>query len=125
MPGLGRSGKMDMQYSIFKPMPKEGNLRDRNYLNWILGYPCLIPSCQVINDLKSDGLIAYHHYKGLGGGGMGIKPPDYHSIPLCDEHHNLWERMGESYFNLDREYIMTKMNKYLIDYIIHLKNGGK
>jgi len=56
---------------------------------------------------------------------MGIKPPDYHCIPLCDEHHNLWERMGESYFNLDREYIMTKMNKYLIDYIIHIKNGGK
>jgi hypothetical protein len=32
--------------------------------------------------------------------------------------------MGESYFKLDREYILTKINEYLIDYIINLKNGG-
>jgi hypothetical protein len=79
----------------------------------------------VTNDLISDGLIAYHHYKGLKGGGMSFKPPDYHAIPLCAEHHNIWHRMGESYFNLDREYIVEMMTKYLIDYIINLKNGGK
>jgi hypothetical protein len=57
---------------------------------------------------------------------MSIKPPDYHAIPLCAEHHNLWHSMGESYFNLDTEYIITKINEYLIDYIINLKtNGGK
>jgi len=56
---------------------------------------------------------------------MSIKPPDYHAIPLCNEHHNLWHRMGERYFDLDREYIISKMAKYLIDYIIHLKDGGK
>ena len=91
----------------------------------MLRYPCLIPRCGVVNDLISDGLIAYHHYKGLKGGGMSLKPPDYHAIPLCAEHHNLWHRMGESHFNLDREYILEMMNKYLIDYIINLKNGGK
>jgi hypothetical protein len=52
---------------------------------------------------------------------MAIKPTDYHVIPLCAECHNLWHRMGESYFKLDREYILTKINEYLIDYIINLK----
>jgi len=33
--------------------------------------------------------------------------------------------MGESHFNLDREYILEMMTKYLIEYIINLKNGGK
>jgi hypothetical protein len=57
---------------------------------------------------------------------MSIKPTDYHAIPLCAEHHNLWHRMGESYFKLDREYILEMMNKYLIDYIINIKHpvGG-
>jgi predicted HNH restriction endonuclease len=90
----------------------------------VVSYPCLIPGCQKINGHPSDGLIAYHHYKGLKGGGMAIKPTDYHVIPLCAECHNLWHRMGESYFKLDREYILTKINEYLIDYIINLKNGG-
>jgi len=53
---------------------------------------------------------------------MAIKPTDYHVIPLCDEHHNLWHRMGESYFNLDIGYVLTKMTEYLIDYIIHIKS---
>ena len=56
---------------------------------------------------------------------MSIKPPDYHAFPLCAEHHNLWHSMGESHFNLDREYILEMMTKYLIEYIINLKNGGK
>jgi hypothetical protein len=102
-------------------MPKVRLARDQNYLNWIISYPCLIPNCGKVNNLKSDGLIAWHHYKGLKGGGMGIKPPDYHAIPLCAEHHNLWHRMGESYFKLDRGYILDQMNKYLIAYIIHIK----
>ena len=116
---------MDMTYSIFNPMPKGGDHRDQNYLNWVARYPCLIPKCGVVNDLPSDGLIAWHHYKALKGGGMSIKPPDYHAIPLCAEHHNLWHSQGESHFNLDREYILEMMTKYLIDYIINLKNGGK
>jgi hypothetical protein len=117
---------MEMKYSIFNPQPKDGEYRDPKYLSWVLKYPCLIPGCGVKNDLQSDGLITYHHFKGLKGGGMSIKPPDYHVVPLCDEHHNLWHRMGESYFNLDREYILTKMLEYIMHYTINLKsNGGK
>ena len=108
---------MDMTYSIFNPTPKVGVLRDPRYLKFILTKPCLIPGCNVLNRNPEDSLIAYHHFKGLLGGGMSIKPPDYHAIPLCQGHHSLWHSHGISYFSIDTESIMNSIIKYLIEYI--------
>ena len=108
---------MGMTYSIFNPMPKTGVMRDDKYLKFITTHPCMIPGCNVLNRNPEDGLIAYHHYKGLRGGGMAVKPPDYHAIPLCDEHHTLCHSQGMSFFCLDTGFIMESIIKYLMEYI--------
>jgi hypothetical protein len=98
-------------------MQKDGVQRDKKYLEYIITNPCLVPGCGVCNRNPGDGLIAYHHFKGLRGGGMSIKPPDYHAIPLCDEHHTLCHSHGMAYISLDTEFIMNSIIKYLIGYI--------
>ena len=113
-----------MSYSIFNPMTKEGVLRDQKYLNFIAKQTCMCPGCSVRNRVPEDGLIAYHHFKGLKGGGMSIKPPDFHAIPLCQYHHNLVHQMGMSALNLDIECILKSILGYLIEYIQLIKEAS-
>lgn len=36
-----------------------------------------------------------HHHGRRGGGGMGIKTSDLHTVPICDAHHREFHRTGE------------------------------
>jgi len=97
---------------------KSKNERDAKYLSLIKGKPCIALRCSVSNRPGQDGLIAYHHVRELGGGGTGLKPSDYDCVPLCDYHHKLWHQKGMFALNLDMEYILKAINRYLIEYIL-------
>lgn len=52
------------------------------------------------------------HYRKGHTGGMGLKPPDDRTLPLCPYHHNLQGNIGENAFwtraGLDPEELLEK-----------------
>jgi hypothetical protein len=86
--------------------PKPHAHRDKAYLAYIRAQPCA--KC------GRPGPSHAAHMRCLKGGGTGLKPSDYHAIPLCDEHHNVWEHgKGVKSLNIDA---CGEVLKRVIDY---------
>jgi hypothetical protein len=41
---------------------------------------------------RTEEIQAHHHGRHAGGGGMGLKTDDYHTVPLCPAHHQEWHQ---------------------------------
>ncbi len=57
-----------------------------------------------------------HHVKVFKGGGMGIKPPDCHCVPLCDACHKKLDsiNMSEKAFWWDDGYDIDRIVRDLM-----------
>ena len=64
--------------------------RDQKYLDFIRAQPCCITGFR-------DTVIA-HHVKLYGGGGAGLKPSDYLTVPLRHDMHQELHDRGEPSF---------------------------
>ena len=42
-------------------------------------------------------MVAHHHGKAAGGGGVSIKGSDLRTVPLCDAHHTEFHKTGKVY----------------------------
>jgi hypothetical protein len=78
--------------------------RSTKYLNHVRSLPCCI--C---------GEKAEAHHM---GGGMGIKGPDLHAIPLCRLHHSEYHYFGQDTFwdrhNMDKwKMIVDTLTEYV------------
>lgn len=62
-------------------------IRSKRYLDWVRSRPCCI--CGGTQDIH-----AHHHGRREGGGGMGIKTCDLHTVPLCQTCHGQWHQQG-------------------------------
>lgn len=62
-------------------------LRSALYLKWVRSQPCCICGA-------TQGIHAHHHGRKEGGGGMGIKTCDLHTVPLCESCHRQWHQHG-------------------------------
>ena len=74
--------------------------RSAKHLRWIRTLRCIDPLCQARN------IEAAHVRHGLPAGGMagvGIKPADYWTVPLCREHHREAHTKGHETF--EREHL--------------------
>lgn len=64
-----------------------------NHLKFIRGLPCLIcqdnTSTEACHVRMADGRI------GKPNSGLGKKPPDWFTVPLCSRHHRDQHSMGE------------------------------
>ena len=90
------------------PQPKDKNFRSKKYLNWLKEQPPLI---------WGTGQTVYHHLKCLNSGGIGLKPPDNHCIPISDSVHQELHRYGElnvldGRYGYNREYLKEAAEKY-------------
>jgi hypothetical protein len=58
------------------------------------------------------------HHEKLNRGGVGLKPPDTHCVPLCRIHHDEQERLGSRAFwekhNID---VKMKIIEFLTTYL--------
>ncbi len=63
-------------------------LRSRAYLEFVRQHPC------VFCPASGEGIHAHHHGRRRGGGGMGIKPCDLFTVPLCHLHHGELHKRG-------------------------------
>lgn len=52
------------------------------HLAWVRSLPC---SCW--RGARCEGIMHAHHVRVNTGGGMGMKPPDHWTVPLCAKHH--------------------------------------
>lgn len=62
--------------------------RSDAYLAFIRSRPCSVTG-------SSSDVVA-HHVRCLGGGGAGLKPPDWTCVPLTAEEHAYLHARGES-----------------------------
>lgn len=51
------------------------------HLAWIRTLPCAVRSA------RCGSRVHAHHVRTGTGGGMGLKPDDRHTVPLCPAHH--------------------------------------
>lgn len=73
--------------------------RNAKYLAYVRGLPCC--SCEIHASSE-----AAHVRKG-NGGGVGLKPSDYRTVPLCRECHSHQHLIGEKTFWTNRGEIDT------------------
>lgn len=104
---------------FFNPQLKRKNEKDLKYRKFIESLPCMVPGCMECRE----GYVAAHHCRNLGGGGIGLKPSDFDAVPLCDKHHKSVHQKGWSVLNLDTEYLLICINRYLTEYIQILQGG--
>ena len=87
--------------------------RNAKYLSWIRQQACVVTDM----DFTQTDMVA-HHVRSLHGGGMGLKPSDYCTIPLTAfQHaklHSMIEKEYYKMFELDVEKIMRELlGRYL------------
>ena len=69
----------------------DGPLRLPSHLKWIRGLICAVPYCE-------NNQIEAAHIRIGTDGGMGVKPSDSFTIPLCRTHHQRSHDIGETSF---------------------------
>ena len=95
--------------SNFNPVPKFKTYRNRKYLDWIQGQPCII--------CGSRETVPHHIRHIYWGSGVANKSHDYVSVPLCAKHHNDEHSMpflDKSLVNIERiiiEFLMRYIEK--------------
>lgn len=59
------------------------------YLRWVRTFPCIV--C-------GNGDVHAHHVQVCNPNGIGTKPSDFRTLPLCPYHHNDLHMTGERRF---------------------------
>ena len=82
--------------------------RSDDYLKFMRGEPCCVPSCKVLTSVP-------HH---AGRKYKAIKPSDFSTVPLCDPHHGELHQDGvltfQSRYDVSFVRVMAeKMHKFL------------
>lgn len=54
---------------------------------WVRSHCCSIPGC-------FGGPIEFAHLRTAANSGMGMKPPDWYGISLCERHHRIAHNLG-------------------------------
>ena len=68
-------------------------IRSPSHLAWIRTHVCVLS-----NRGECDGRIEAAHVRIGHGGGMGMKPGDDRSLPLCHSHHAEQHNIGDQTF---------------------------
>lgn len=90
-------------------IPKPKRERDEQYLAWIRTQPCCLwnPKCNQPAEP--------HHVREKGKGGMGTKPSDRRTVPLCRGAHDVYHEIGREEFEaaecVDLEAIILRLNR--------------
>lgn len=62
--------------------------RSARYLSFVRRQRCWF--CQTDRDV-----VAHHHSRKHGGGGVGMKGCDLLTVPLCNQHHQEWHQRAQ------------------------------
>lgn len=74
-----------------KSPKRSSRWRSISHCNFVRSHNCVVPGC--------DGRpIEVAHVRNGSGAGMGQKPDDFHTISLCQGHHDTQHQIGEISF---------------------------
>jgi hypothetical protein len=59
------------------------------YLEYVRARGCCVRWFRSLGKCAGD-VVAHHHGRAAGGGGIALKPSDFRTVPLCDAHHGLF-----------------------------------
>ena len=90
------------------PMPKRGKLDYPPYIKWIKTLPC----CET-----SDKNIDPAHQRQLHGGGTGMKPPDFHALPVSKRLHDKEHGINGGY-QFDRNTAAARCLSHIVGYLM-------
>lgn len=89
-------------------LPKPTREKDDDYLAFVKRRPCLVHECKGVD-------VDAHHVREKGKGGIGTKPSDRRTVPLCRKHHDFYHQQGRANFERDfaiiLEYEIERLNK--------------
>lgn len=74
---------------------EEPQIRCDSHLQWVRGHACSVGGS---SGQGCSGRIEAAHVRTGTDGGLGVKPSDTHTIPLCSGHHQEQHTIGESAF---------------------------
>lgn len=83
----------DRPTRLKRPRLRRADARNPEHLAWIRSLPC------AIRDGTSCTGSQAAHVRMNTGGGMGMKPPDRWTVPLCHEHHHEQHQIGHAAFD--------------------------
>lgn len=78
---------------------EEPQIRCPGHLAWVRGHACSVGGA---SGQGCGGRMEAAHVRSGTDGGMGVKPSDTYTIPLCSDHHAEQHRIGESAFERRR-----------------------
>lgn len=82
-------------------------LRSSGHLKFVRGFVC------AVQNAVCNGRIEAAHVRGETDGGLGVKPSDYWTIPLCAYHHATQHAEGEGEFQKRHNINMKKVAQEL------------
>jgi hypothetical protein len=74
---------------------EEPQIRCVSHLAWVRGHACSVGGA---SGQGCGGRIEAAHVRSGTDGGLGVKPSDTYTIPLCSDHHAEQHRIGEASF---------------------------
>lgn len=89
-----------------QPPKSEGPIRCASYLQWVRGHNCV---CAETDPTGCEGKIQAAHVRRGTDGGIGMKPSDCYSLPLCSSHHGEQHRIGEQSFEKKYRFSMRQV----------------
>jgi len=81
-------------------------IRCPSHLKWVRGHNCI---CVEIDPTGCEGKIEAAHVRRGTDGGVGSKPGDNFSIPLCSNHHREQHTIGEQSFEKRYRFSMLQV----------------
>ena len=73
-------------------LTKKKPRRAPEHLAFVRSLGCCVPGC------TSRGPVHAHHVRTAANSGIGVKPDDYETVPLCHVHHDELHRNGARTF---------------------------
>ena len=73
-------------------MSRQSDRRDPKHLTFVRSCGCCVPGC------RSRTAVHAHHVRTSKNSGMGMKPSDRETVPLCAEHHQELHTKGNRTF---------------------------
>jgi len=81
---------------MIRPQPRPIRKRDKDYLAWIREQRCLVH-----RSICGSPTIEAQHVREEGQGGIGTKPDDSRTVPLCTYAHHLYHEYGRKWFETE------------------------
>lgn len=91
-------------------------IHDEKHLAFLRTLVCVVPGCQDNTSVEAAHVRLTDRTVAKPGAGIGLKPHDFFTLPLCGAHHRLQHTMSEAEFwsELDTDPVKLALAIYAV-----------